>query len=423
MNVLRMAWRNVWRNHRRSGITIAAMTLALVVELLYSGLVTGLVYGMEDDATGYDLGDIQIFAEGYLTKPSLYNAVKDHAGILKKLDAAGYPATARLHGGGLAASGELSAGVGLIGLDPERDAKALSLGEAIAEGQWLSNADPRGVVIGRGLARTLALELGSEVIVLSQAFDGSMANDLFTVRGILMSVAAATDRSTLLMTEQTFRELMAFPAGAHRIIVRKPRDVPLDEAAAVVKGIAGVSAVAPAGPKPGMEDRAAAVNEVMTWKEISPLLAQWMATVSGVIVFVYLLVYVAVAILILNSMLMAVFERIREFGVLKAIGYGPLRVFVIMVAEGLLQAVVALVIGVSVALPGMWYLQTHGIHVGILGGLQMGGMTMPAIWQAHYALETARVPVIMLFVIVFAASFYPALKAARISPVEAMHHQ
>ena len=105
MNVLKMAWRNVWRNHRRSGITIAAMTLALVVELLYSGLVTGLMYGMEDDVTGYDLGDIQIFAQGYLTKASLYNALPDHQAILEQLDAAGYPATARLHGGGLAASG------------------------------------------------------------------------------------------------------------------------------------------------------------------------------------------------------------------------------------------------------------------------------------------------------------------------------
>lgn len=422
MNVLKMAWRNVWRNYRRSSITIAAMTLALAVELLYSGLVTGLTYGMEDDVTGYELGDVQVFVKGYLTKPSLYDAVQDPEVILKKLDDAGYPATARLYSGGLAASGESSAGVAFVGLDPVRDAKALSLGEAIAEGKWLDDSDPKGIVVGRGLARILDLKVGSEVVVLSQAADGSMANDLFEVRGILMSVASSVDRSTLLLTEKTFRQLMVFPEGAHRIIVRRPKEVPLEEAKAVVQRIVGV-------PADGAEVAGAAgsvagpVNDVMTWKELSPFIAQWMESVSGVVAVIYFIVYVAVAILILNAMLMAVFERIREFGVLKAIGYGPFQVFAMMVLEGLYQAAVALVIGLLLAAPAMWYLQTYGINVGVLGGIQMAGMTMPPMWYGRFAFDTAVVPVFMLFFIVFVAMLYPAAKAAWIRPVEAMHHQ
>ena len=161
----------------------------------------------------------------------------------------------------------------------------------------------------------------------------------------------------------------------------------------------------------------------MTWKEISPFLAQWMQSVSGVIVIVYFIVYVAVAILILNAMLMAVFERIREFGVLKAIGYGPRQVLTMIVAESMFQAVVALVVDLIVAAPGMWYLQVNGIDVGVLGGVQMAGMTMPAVWHGQYVFETAQVPIFMLFFIVFAAVIYPAIKAARISPVEAMRHR
>ncbi len=128
-------------------------------------------------------------------------------------------------------------------------------------------------------------------------------------------------------------------------------------------------------------------------------------------------------ILILNAMLMAVFERIREFGVLKAIGYGPLQVLSMMIAEGMIQAVVATILGFILAAPGMWYLATYGINVGVLGGVQMAGLTMPPVWQAHYTLETVRVPVLMLFFIVFFAVLYPALKAAWIRPVEAIHHQ
>ncbi|MCB9674743.1 MAG: ABC transporter permease [Alphaproteobacteria bacterium] len=409
MLILKMAWRNVWRNYRRSAVTIAAMTLALFVELLYSGLVSGLVYGMEEDATAYELGDVQVFAKGYLTRPSLYEKVDGHQAVLDKLDAAGFPATARLFGGGLAASGDLSAGAQFVGIDPVRDAKAMDLHQAMAEGQWLDDADPQGVVVGRGLARVLALGLGDEVLVLSQAADGSVANELFHVRGILLSVASGLDRSAILMPESTFRDLMVLPDGAHRIYIRKPREVDLTKASSDIKALLGDT------PDDGFE--------VKTWKEVTPMLAQYIDSVAAVVTVVYFIVYLAVGILILNAMLMAVFERIREFGVLKAIGYGPFQVLAMMLLEGMLQACVATVVGIVLAVPFMYYLQVYGINVGKLGGMQMAGMTMPPVWNAYYTVSTAQVPVLMLFFIVFFAVLYPAVRAAWISPVEAMHHQ
>jgi ABC-type lipoprotein release transport system permease subunit len=384
------------------------MTLALFVELLYAGLVQGLVIGMTEDATAYELGDVQVFSENYLTKPSLYDVVPDHEHIIEQLEAEGYHATERLFGGGLAASGELSAGALFVGIDPMQDARTMDLHLAMAEGVWLDPTDPHGVVVGRGLARTLALELGDEVVVLSQATDGSIANELFQVRGILMSVAAGMDRSAILMPETTFRELMALPDGAHKIFVRKPVDTDLGDAKASVLAVVGE---ADGGPR------------VKTWKEVSPILAQYIESVSSVIVVLYFIVYVAVGILILNAMLMALFERIREFGVLKAIGYGPGQVFSMMLIEGLVQASIATVLGSLLAVPVAWYMTVHGINVGILGGVQMAGMTMPPVWKAHYTLGAVQVPVLMLFFIVVVAVLYPALKAARLSPLDAMHHQ
>jgi len=406
-----MAWRNLWRNYRRTGITLAAMTLALVVELLYAGLVIGLVNGMEEDATAYELGDVQILVDGYLTKPSLYDAVPDDDALIAKLEAEGYRATSRLFAGGLGASGELSSGVRFVGIDPVQDAKALDLHLAIAQGEWLDDASPKGVVVGAGLARTLALDLGDEVLVLGQASDGSLANELFVVRGTLMSVAAGLDRTGVLMTEGSFRELMVFPEGAHKVFVRRPPDVPLATATEVIRGIVGEPA-AEGGPL-----------TILTWKEISPFLAQYIDSVSGIIVVLYLIIYMAVAILILNAMLMAVFERIREFGVLKAIGYGPFQVLGMMLAEGMMLAVVATVLGLLCAAPGMWYMTVYGINVGTLGGMEMAGMTMPPIWHGVYTVKTCATPIAMLFIISFFAVLYPAIKAAWIRPVEAMHHQ
>ncbi len=436
MRILKMAWRNVWRNYRRSAITITAMTIALVVELLYSGLVIGLTIGMEEDVVEIDTGDIQISAPDYVRKPSLYEVVDDHEAIIEKVEAQGYRASSRVFSGGLAASGEFSAGVGFIGVDPVKDAEVLQLHAYIGEGVWLDDSDPLGVVVGKGLARTLDLQLGSEIVVLSQAADGSTANELFTVRGILMTVASTLDRATILMTEATFRELMVLPDGAHKIIVRRPAGADLVVAGDTVRSVLGLP---PAAEQNAVELEAkihAQTNPdapplevptypvaVRTWKEINPFLAQYLDGVQGMIVVLYLIIYLAVAILVLNAMLMAVFERIREFGVLKAIGYGPLQVASLMMLEGMFQAVVACGIGAVIAAPCMWYLSTYGINVGAVGGMEMSGMVMPAIWKAHFAVETSGVPIFLLFIIVFFAVLYPTVKAAWISPVKAMHHQ
>jgi putative ABC transport system permease protein len=404
VNILKLAWRNVWRNSRRSTITILAMTVALWVELLYSGMMQGMLVDMTSDVTELDLGDVQVFTTKWQDRPSLHEAVHDEQALLDRLDAEGYAATGRLQAGGLAASGDQSAGVMFVGLDPARDAKVLAVDQAIGEGRWLDVADPHGVVVGRGLARTLGLKLGSEVVVLSQAADGTMANDLYTVRGVLKSVAASTDRSGIFLTEGAFRELFVFPEGAHKIVVRAPKGVPLDVATAKVASLA-----------PGLD--------VQSWQQLNPFIAQMLDAAHVQMKVIYFVMYTAVGILVLNSMLMAVFERIREFGVLKAIGYGPVRVAAMMVLEGLFQALVAAVVGIGLALPCMVYLSRVGIDVGRLGGVAMLGMSMPTIWRGAYSVDVCRVPVEMLFAIVLVAVLPPALKAAWIRPVDAMHHQ
>jgi ABC-type lipoprotein release transport system permease subunit len=403
-NLFRMAWRNVWRNPRRSGVTIAAMALALVMEVLYGGLVDGMIVDMEEDAVGFELGDAQVMAPDYLDRPSLYAVLPDSAALIAALEGEGLSVAPRLQAGGLAAAGEQSAGVMIVGLDPARDAGVLQLHEAVAAGAWLDPAAPGEVVVGRGLARALGLSVGSELVVLSQAADGSVANALFTVRGVLASVGAGVDRSGVLLTEPAFRDLMVLPDGVHKLVLRAAPGTTPEQAAASAQALA-----------PGAK--------VMTWAELNPILAQMLGSVRVTLVVVYLVIYVAVAILILNAMLMAVFERVREFGVLKAIGYGPGQVLLMMLMEGLLQAVVATAIGLAVAAAPAWYLQTHGIDVGALGGVSMVGVTMPPVWRGVFSPVSVQLPVVLLFFIALVAVALPAAKAAWIRPVEAMRHQ
>ncbi len=404
MSVFKMAWRNVWRNKRRSIVTIAAMTLALCVELLYSGLITGYLQGMEDDVLELEVGDLQVFAGDYLDRPSIYTAIENPNALVAQLNKVGYPVSARLLSGGLAAAGEFSAGVALRGVDVAQDAKVTLIGEKVANGTWLDPTDPHGVVVGRRLARTLEVKPGDELVVLSQAADGSLANDLYTVRGVLMGVADVTDRTAIFMNAETFRELMVFPQGAHQMIVRRPNNVELKAAAVTVQELAGAL-------------------EVKTWKELMPVVASMLESTQGLIMIVFFIIYVAVGILILNAMLMAVFERIREFGVLKALGVGPLRIVNLILVESALQAGIAIVVGVTLAIPGMWYLGHVGINVGKLGGMSAMGLAMRPVWHGIYNVNTLSGPLVMLVFIVFLAALYPALKAAWIRPVEAMRHQ
>ncbi len=225
-----MAWRNVWRNKRRTLVTMGAMTLALFVEIHHTSLIKGYLANMESNILDLELGDIQIHADGYRDDPSIYAMIEDPGEIVEALDAKGYRASARLLGAGLGAAGDASSGVIFRGVDPVRDAKVTSVGTHVDRGEWLDPGDPHGVVIGRKLARTLTVTTGDEIVVLTQGADGSMANDVFTVRGILKGVGEGMDRAGIYMLDSAFRELFVLPEGAHQIIVRSPEGVLLDDA-------------------------------------------------------------------------------------------------------------------------------------------------------------------------------------------------
>jgi putative ABC transport system permease protein len=394
----------VLRNRRRSFVTISAMAFALFVEVLYSGLIPGYMQAMVEDITNLEIGDLQVHDPEYRDAPSIYAVIEDPAAALASLDELGYPAAPRLLGGGLAASGEFSAGAAFRGVDLERDGGVSLVQHKIADGAWLDASDPKGVVVGKFLARTLQVKPGSELLVLGQATDGSMAHDLYSVRGVLGSVAEATDRTTIYMGDATFRELMVMPTGVHQIVVKLPGDVALEDAA---------PAMAAAMPD----------LEVKTWKQLMPIIAQMLDSVAGMIYILYFIIYVAVGILILNAMLMAVFERIREFGVLKAIGAGPLRVFGLIIIEASIQTTAAIVVGMAAAAPGMWWMSTRGVDFGSMGGMNMMGVSMRKIWYGIYDPATVAGPLIMLVVVASMAVLYPALKAAWISPVQAMRHR
>ena len=225
MNLLSLALRNVLRNWHRTLVTTLAMAFAGVIMILFAALMEGLMQASERNAVAMNLGDIQIHAPGYRDDPDLYTRIEHPAALLERLRAAGFRASARLYGFGLAASGSTSAGVQLRGIDPRAEAGVTQVHRHLLQGQWLDSADRDGVVLGRKLARTLGVSTGDEVVIVSQASDGSIADALFRVRGVLKSVGEGVDRAGFYLLDTAFRELMVVPRGAHEIaVLRADRD-------------------------------------------------------------------------------------------------------------------------------------------------------------------------------------------------------
>ncbi|MBW1884597.1 MAG: ABC transporter permease [Deltaproteobacteria bacterium] len=310
----------------------------------------------------------------------------------------------RLLAFGLAAADEASAGASFRGLDVARDLAVSDVSNQLDRGRWLDPADPKGVVIGRRLARTLDVDLGGELLVITQGADGSMAYELYNVSGVLRGISDAIDRSGVFMTEASFRELMTLPEGVHQIIVRRPVDLELAAAQVRIQELASE-------------------YDVRTWRQLMPTVASMLDAGRSAMVLMGFIIYLAIAVLILNAMLMAVFERVRELGVLKALGFSPFSLLGLILLESVIQTVMAIGIGLALGIPGILYLSRVGIDLGMLAGTSILGIAMDPIWRAAINPRVFMAPVALLMVIVLLAVSYPAVKAAMLRPVEAMRHR
>jgi ABC-type lipoprotein release transport system permease subunit len=404
VEIWKTAWRNVWRSRRRTLVTVSAMSFGLWTMILYSGLMSWYLRDMEARILDLEVGDLQVHAPDYRDDPSLHTHIDDAEALLAELRSAGYRATARLLAYGMAAAEESSAGVAFLGVDVARDAEVSLVHEHLLSGSWLDPADPHGVVLGRRLARMLAVDLGGEIVVLSQGTDGAMAADLYRLRGVLESIGAAVDRGGVFMTAEAFRELFILPSGVHQIVVRRPAGTELDVAAEAVRA-------------------AAAGLDVRTWRDLLPTIASLLDSARTALVMMIVIVYIAIAVLILNAMLMSVFERIRELGVLKALGVGPGGILGLMFAEALIVTAISILVGVTLGAPTLYYLATEGVELTSLTGISVMGVAMSPVWHADMSAATFGIPIGVLVLIVAIAVTYPALKAAFIDPVEAIHHR
>ncbi len=402
-----MAFKNVLRYRHRTWVTVLAMAFAGGIMILYASLVEGWLGAMETNVISMEMGEIQIHAKGYRNDPDLYTVIPDYQSVIKQADAMGVIAAPRLLGGGLVAAHENSTGVSIRGVDPKSEEHVVLLQNHVFAGTWLTDTDSKQVVLGYQLAKILDVKPGSEVVLVGQAADGSMANDLFTVQGILKSVGQGIDRGGLIMGDKDFREFFAMDDGIHQIVMKRT-DSEMSLELAVEK----------MGQQfPGLE--------VLSWRELQPTLARLLDLSDVSMIIMLMITYAAVGMLTMNAMLMGVFERIPVFGVMKAVGFSGLRLFVLIFFETVILCTMASLLAFVIGMPMSYYFEDHPMDFSFLlsDSSTIAGVAFEPQWYCIVTPNSVFMPLLFLYIVSLVSILYPAWKAARISPVEAIHHR
>jgi ABC-type lipoprotein release transport system permease subunit len=401
--VFRMAWRNVWRSPRRTGIVLAAVAIGIAGALLSMSVNYGMVYQMVDTAIATDLGHLQIHAPGFDENPELRIRLEDggRAAVEALKDLEGVLAWApRVRGEGLVTSPRASVGVRLVGIDPELESEISLVAGSITEGRYL-DGDARSAVIGEELARRLTVELGDKIVVSAQDLAGDLNGQAMRVVGLFRSPSRELDRNTLFVHLDRAQELLGLGQAIAEIVV-------IADGRGRIPGLRGA-----------LEERLPEL-EVRSWDQLQPILVYLVDFAEQAAVFLYLAIFIAMAFGIANVLLMAVFERVREIGIMMAVGLSRRRLVVTIVAESVLVTFVGVISGFAVALLTVAALQdgidlsyfsegltAYGIGSRIVPVLRVEDFTMPGL----VALVTAAV-----------ASAWPALRAVRLRPAEAVRH-
>ena len=404
--MLKMAFRNIFRQKRRSLLTALTMLGGFVLTAVAIGFTDGSFNGIVNTFTRSRLGHIQIHAEGYLNRPSLNKAIADYRDIGQVIDQAENAEAwaPRVYSAGLASVGERSDAARIIGLDPIREAKATRFDKKITRGRNFSAAASKEIIFGTGLAQALKASLGDEVVLVSQGADGSLANEKYRLVGLADSGDMASDRTSMYLHIDDARELLVLDDKVHEIVI----------VARSLKDVTGLNSSL-------RRDLAGRPVEVLPWQEFAKTFYMAMQSDKKGHSVILVVLFIVVAFGVLNTALMSVLERRREYGVLKALGTRPRQVFSLILFEVQLLALMSIILGFGLSLPINFYLSQHEFPITswFSKPVTFGGMQYVSFTSEVNA-RSFIVPAITVLVSAFLVSLFPAVKASRTEPARSI---
>ncbi len=399
--LLSISWRNIWRHPARSGVLLAAIMVGLCAGVVTVGTMNGLMRQRVDYLIESELTHAQIHHPEFLAEGHSWHSIPEHDRIISWLD--GDPRveshTSRTLSDGVLQSPVRASGVRIRGIDVESEVRTTTFHENLVEGEYLDTDVRNAVLMGTRLAEEHNLDLGNRIVLTFEDTDGRLASASFNIAGLFKSASADYDELNVLVRSDDFIRLLADRPVYHEIgVMLESEEVAESFVADFNSEFTGA--------------------EAQTWRELSPELSM-LVELGGVMVFlITMIIMAALAFGILNTMLMALFERMREIGMLLSVGMSRPRVFSMIMLESVILTFTGAAVGIGLAWMSMTYLSRAGVN------LEMFAEGMAEIgWDYMvYPLMSAReyvAVVTVVIVITLLASVYPALKAIRINPLEA----
>lgn len=404
----RLALRGLGRQPRRSGIVIAAIAIGLGSLLFAMAIQYGMFAQMVETAIRTEIGDLQVHSRNWREAAPLEARLREVETLTVLHELATLRGVApRLRGEALAQSPRATVGVRVLGADPGREREVSTLATFLRQGAWIGSS-PRRVVVGAGLARRLRAAVGDKIVLSVQDARGDLTGEAFRVGGILRAPSRPLDDGVVIVRLDEAQRLYGVPGEVSELAlaVRDPSALADRDSRALEVPRAAAEAALGSGVR------------VETWRQIQPMLSTMLGLFDQMAWVVYAAIFIAMAFGIANVLLMSVFERTREIGVLLALGMPPARMVAIVQAEALVLVALGVVLGFALGFGAVASLR-GGIDLSAFSeGLQMFGVPTRLVPVARPG--DIWVPVGVALITALLASLWPALRAVRTNPADAL---
>lgn len=400
--ILKIAWRNIWRNPRRSWVLISTIAIGIFGFLGTMSFIKGMVYQMVDSMINLNAGHIQVAAKGYNDNPSIRLFIKEPGEVEKALtDISGIRYSQQVSFQGMANSSETASGVIISGIDPVREPDVTVISRLIIEGSYLSEDGRNEVVIGKELTRRLNVTLEEKIVLMASSLTGEINSGAYRVTGIFKSVSPDFDRASVFIHMRNAQGLAGYTDEVSAYIIRLPQEADLNKTINLIKK-----------KLPSLE--------ALSWMDRFPIVVISLESFDTFAVIFIAIVFTAVAFSIINTFLMVIYERIREIGIMMAVGIFPGKVRSILFLEALFITLIGTAFGAVLTAGIIGYFGHFGLDLSVISkGLGKYGIA-PVVYPS---LELSDIVSALLAVniIVTLAVIYPAVKASRFKVVDAIN--
>jgi ABC-type lipoprotein release transport system permease subunit len=412
-----LAWRNIWRNRKRTLVTLSSIGFGFALAVFFIGLGDGSHNSMIRNAIKLGDGHISVQGKGYLEAPANYKYLEQGSELLKELKALELNAelAPRISLQVLASSATNSVGLGFEGLASANDPRFEDISEKIIEGDSDIFSSERSVLIGEKLARKLKVDVGGKIVLMAGKKGGDSQAQLARVKGVFKTGLDEVDsyfvignlRLASLFLEGEGADLKSMPLTRIAIFLENEREQ--NQAYSLIKS----SLLS----KPSFENVA-----VLDWQTMMPQLVQFILVDDAGNYIFLALILIMVAVGVVNTVLMSVLERTREFGLLRALGISRNYLIVLVFLETLMLSFMSVLVGWFIGGPVHFWFAKNGLDISSLmsENMQMAGTYMDTIIYTELSFDRVFQLTFIIFFITLVTGIYPAIKAGRVTPIEAL---